>query len=151
MSLKFLFMYYIKIWPLNTARWVMFRYPFLKSTFCSRYHILRAKFCSGCLQILRKIEVFYDNISLFRFLTYLAVIRGQNLIQCINNIFKLTVPLSGAHEEPLHGSKMTVMDTLEFIDINGPAKYRLIRPNRFWRPIWLPHSLWLRWFLTCHF
>ena len=60
------------------------------------------------------------------------------MIQCINNIFKLTVPLSGAHEEPLHGSKMTVMDTLEFIDINGPAKYRLIRPNRFQRPILAP-------------
>ena len=75
--------------------WIMFWYPILKSTFCSGYHILGAKLCSGYLFLRGRLPCFfYDKILLFKFFTYLAVIRGQNWIQCINKNVKLTVPLT---------------------------------------------------------
>ena len=47
-------------------------------------------------------------------------------------------------QKPLQGAKMTVMDILELRDFNGQllrAKYGLIRPNWFPRPILPPSSV----------
>ena len=83
-----------KYWYQNRIH-IVFRYPYLKPTFCSGTNFWSPHFVlvtifwepnsvpvtcfweGGCLQIFKKIWFCYDKISLFRLFTYLAVTGGQ--------------------------------------------------------------------------